>query len=243
MESLGVLAGGIAHDFNNLLMGIMGNADLALLDLPADAPLAARLHNIADGARRAAELCRQMLDFSGRGQLAVELLDLNELIREMCGMLRVTIGKDTDLRYDFAGDVPRVIGDSTQIRQVIMNLVLNASEAIGNASGTVTVRTGKRACSSSYLRSLPFAEKAREGDFSFVEVEDTGCGMDRATQERIFEPYFTTKAAGSGLGMGIVLGVVKAHRAALVFDSVAGRGSRFRVLFPVALPGSEASQP
>lgn len=237
MESLGVLAGGIAHDFNNLIMGIMGNADLALMDLPAEVPARARLESIADGARRAAELCRQMLDYSGRGQLAVEWVDLNELIREMCGMLRVAIGRETDLRYDFAGDVPRIIGDSTQVRQVVMNLVINAAEAIGSSSGTITIRTGKRACAAGYLESLPFAGQARKGDFSFMEVEDTGCGMDRATQERIFEPYFTTKATGRGLGMGIVLGVVKSHKGALVLDSVPGKGSRLRVLFPITEPG------
>ena len=234
LESLGVLAGGIAHDFNNLLTGILGNADLALAELSPVAPARESLEAIETGARRAAELCRQLLAYSGKGRFLVQPLDVMELVREMGHLVSVSISKKVVLKYHFAQNLPAIEADATQIRQTIMNLILNASEAIGDRSGVISVTTGLLNCDTEYFKTCFVADGIQPGDFVYVEVADTGRGMDKATQDRIFDPFFTTKFTGRGLGLAAVLGIVRGHKGAIKVYSEVGRGSTFKLLFPAA---------
>jgi PAS domain S-box-containing protein len=234
LESLGVLAGGIAHDFNNLLTGILGNADLALAELSPVAPARESLEAIETGARRAAELCRQLLAYSGKGRFAVQPLDLMELVQEMGHLLAVSISKKVLLKYHFAKNLPAIEADPTQMRQTIMNLIVNASEAIGDRSGVISVTTGLANCDAESLKTCFAVDGIQPGDFVSLEVTDTGHGMDKATQDRIFDPFFTTKFTGRGLGLAAVLGIVRGHKGAIKVHSEVGRGTTFRVLFPAA---------
>ncbi len=232
LESLGVLAGGIAHDFNNILMGVLGNADLGLLELSPVSPVRENLEEIRRAATRAADLCRQMLAYSGKGRFVVEPIDLSDVVREMAHMLGVSISKNVGLRYDFAENLPAVEADVTQIRQVVMNLITNASEAIGEASGMISVTTGASECDRARLGETYLAEDLAEGVYVTLEVSDTGCGMDAETKAKIFDPFFSTKFAGRGLGLAALLGIVRGHRGAVTVDSEVGRGTTFTVLLP-----------
>ncbi|MEW6186676.1 MAG: PAS domain S-box protein [Thermodesulfobacteriota bacterium] len=232
LESLGVLAGGIAHDFNNLLMGILGNADLALTVLTPANPARQNLMEIEKAARRAAELCRQMLAYSGRGKFVVEPLNLTEVVREMAHMLEISISKKAALRYHFEPDLPAVQADATQMRQIIMNLITNASEAMGEENGVIAVSTGVMVCDREYLRSTWLNDPLPPGTYVYLEVSDTGCGMDPETLSKIFDPFFSTKFTGRGLGLAAILGIVRGHQGAIKVYSETGKGSTFRVLLP-----------
>lgn len=235
LESLGVLAGGIAHDFNNLLVAILGNADLALDELPRHSPARECLKEIGTASKRAAELCRQMLAYSGKGQFVIETIPLNELVEEMVHLLRVSISKKCNLKLDFGDSLARIEGDATQIRQVIMNLITNASEAIGEETGVISLTTGHRYCDEAYLRDARVGTACTPGDYVYLEVVDTGAGMDEPTMNKLFDPFFTTKFMGRGLGMAAVMGIVRGHRAALMLASTEGRGTVFTLLFPAAV--------
>ncbi|PAW66983.1 MAG: hypothetical protein B9S34_06575 [Opitutia bacterium Tous-C1TDCM] len=241
LESLGVLAGGIAHDFNNLLTGILGNASLARLELPASSPVIASLSQIETASRRAADLCRQMLAYSGRGRFIVQPLDLNQVVTETTHLLNLSIGKSSVLRFNLAPALPPVTADATQIRQIIMNLVINASEAIGSRSGVIAIGTGVTRIDHDYIATLRHHAGVAPGDFVFIEVSDTGCGMDAPTLDRIFDPFFTTKFTGRGLGLAAVLGIVRGHSGALKVYSEPGRGTTFRLLLPISPPEREAA--
>jgi signal transduction histidine kinase/ActR/RegA family two-component response regulator len=232
LESLGVLAGGIAHDFNNLLMGILGNADLALVRLAPASPINGHLQNIATTARRAADLTRQMLAYSGRGQFALCELDLREVVREIAGLLKVTLSKKVILIFDFADEIPVVEGDATQLRQIVMNLISNASDAMGDREGAIRVSVGSMWCDRACLSDSYIDEKLPEGDYVFLDVVDTGCGMDDQTRHRVFDPFFTTKFTGRGLGMASALGIIRGHRGAIKIASRVGEGTTIRVLLP-----------
>ena len=235
LESLGILAGGIAHDFNNLLAAILGNANLALMQLPqADGKSASYLKNIEKTAMRAADLCKQMLAYSGKGRFAPQVLDVNDVVRETLELLEVSITKKAALRVELRHGVPSAFADATQLRQVIMNLVINASEAIGDRPGLIRVRTGAVPADQSFLADAYTGGEMASGEYVFVEVIDTGCGMSPDTQKRIFEPFFTTKFTGRGLGLAAVLGIVRGHRGALKLTSKLNEGSSFKFLLPVA---------
>jgi signal transduction histidine kinase len=234
LESLGVLASGIAHDFNNILTAILGNVDLALTDLSPVSPARNYLREVEKASRRAADLCRQMLAYSGKAKFVVEAIDLNALIEETAHMLEVSISKKTSLRYTLGRNLPLILGDATQMRQIIMNLVINASEAIGDRSGIISIVTGWMHCDRAYLVTLALSEDLAEGRYVFCEVTDTGSGMDKATLARIFDPFFTTKFSGRGLGLTAVLGIVRGHKGAIKVYSEADRGTTFRILVPAA---------
>ncbi|MBI2950308.1 MAG: CHASE domain-containing protein [Verrucomicrobia bacterium] len=234
LESLGVMAGGVAHDFNNLLTGILCHASLAKLDLPADSPLQEGLTEIETASLRAAELCKQMLAYSGKGQLLVQALDLSAVVQDSLNLLRLSISKKVSLELSLASGLPPVEADATQIRQVIMNLVINASEAIGENTGAIRVSTSVMRASREYLAGTILSPEIPEGDYVFLEVVDTGCGMSAETISKIFDPFFTTKFTGRGLGLAAVLGIVRGHSGALQVTSQLGRGSAFRLLLPVA---------
>ncbi len=234
LESLGVLAGGIAHDFNNLLMAILGNIDLALMDMTPSLPARGNLLEAAKASQRAADLCRQMLAYSGRGRFTSEAIDLNEIIEDMAHMLEVSISKKAVLRYNFASGIPAIEADVTQVRQIIMNLVINASDAIGQKSGVISISTGVMTCDRSYLADTWLDENQPEGMYVYAEVADTGCGIENGNLPKIFDPFYTTKFTGRGLGLAAVLGIVRGHRGAIKVYSEKGRGTTFKVLFPVA---------
>jgi len=232
LESLGILAGGIAHDFNNLLMVILGHADLAGSELEEAAPAREHLAEIEGAARRAADLCKQMLAYAGKGRFVVRSLDLQTLIEEMLYMLQVSISKKAVLKCHFADVLPAIEADPSQIRQVVMNLVINASEAIGERSGVISVSTGVVDCDEASLAETWLDDDLLPGTYVSLEVADTGCGMEREVLGRIFDPFYTTKFAGRGLGMAAVLGIIRGHRGAVTVSSEPGRGTTFKVLFP-----------
>lgn len=237
LESLGVLAGGIAHDFNNLLAIILGNASLALDELPHLSSARNNLSAIEATSLRAAELCRQMLAYSGKGQFVIEDIRLGALIGEMVSLLKSSLSKKAVLNLNLKEPLPPLRGDPSQVRQVVMNLVINASEAIGERSGSVTISTGVMECSYEYLSDIYMDERIAEGSYVWLQVTDTGCGMDSETQRRIFEPFFTTKFTGRGLGLSAVLGIVRGHRGALKVYSKPSKGTTIKVLFPIAPEG------
>jgi two-component system cell cycle sensor histidine kinase/response regulator CckA len=234
LESLGVLAGGIAHDFNNLLTAIMGNADLALMRLNKESPAVDNLRKIEQATARAADLAKQMLAYSGKGKFVIEAIDLNKLIEEMFHMLEVSISKKAVLRFNPYHPLPAVEADATNLRQIIMNLVINASEAIGDKSGVIAVNTGCMECSEAYLQNAWLSQPIPEDLYVYLEIADTGCGMDKETLEKIFDPFFTTKFTGRGLGMAAVLGIVRSHKGAIKVYSEPGRGSNFKILLPAS---------
>jgi two-component system cell cycle sensor histidine kinase/response regulator CckA len=238
LESLGVLAGGIAHDFNNILAAILGNADLALQSLSPNSPVHGNLQAIVEASKHAAEISKQMLAYSGKGQFIIEPIDAGKVIKEMAHLLEVSISKNAVIKYDLLNNLPTFYGDVTQIRQVIMNLITNASEAIGDRDGVISLSTGEIDCDREYLDNVnevlraSLDEQLPEGVYVYIEVADTGCGMDEKTKERIFDPFFTTKFAGRGLGMSAVLGIVSGHKGALKISSVVSEGTTFTILFP-----------
>ncbi|MFT5208910.1 MAG: signal transduction histidine kinase/CheY-like chemotaxis protein [Flavobacterium sp.] len=238
LESLGVLAGGIAHDFNNLVAIILGNADLALDGLSPHSPARENLHEIEVASRRGADLAKQMLAYSGKGMFVVEPVDLGEFVEEMGHLLDVSISKKAVLKYNFAENLPTFDGDATQIRQVIMNLIINASEAIGDRSGVIALSTGAMHCDPAYLEGteLSFAsgldEPLSESLYVYLEVTDTGSGMTSETIRKIFDPFFTTKFAGRGLGMSATMGIMRGHKGGIKIYSELGKGTTFKMLFP-----------
>ncbi len=239
LESLGVLAGGVAHDFNNLLMAILGNLDLALSDLPPAAAARPSVEQAIHAAKRAADLTRQLLAYSGKGRFVVQHVDLGDLVQENMHMLRAATSRNVALRLRLSGGPCVVMADAGQMQQVIMNLITNASEAVGAGVGVVELATGVMECDAAYLSQSRLEEKPAPGHFAWLEVRDTGCGMDAATQERLFDPFFTTKFMGRGLGMSAVLGIVRGHQGAILLQSEEGRGTTLRVLFPAVAPAQK----
>jgi nitrogen-specific signal transduction histidine kinase/ActR/RegA family two-component response regulator len=232
LESLGVLAGGIAHDFNNILTGIVGNNSLALSELPVGSPVRNHLSGIREASQRAADLIRQMLAYSGRGRFIIQKLDLSQVVEETTQLLGISISKKVNLNFDLARKLPPVEVDAAQISQVIMNLVINASEAIGDKQGVISIRTGLMHADREFLNKTEISEQLVPGDYVFLEVEDNGLGIPPENLKRIFDPFFTTKFTGRGLGLAAVLGIVRSHKGTLRVNSEAGRGTIFKMLLP-----------
>ncbi len=244
LESLGVLAGGIAHDFNNLLMGILGNAGLALLELPEDASARRHILQLERAAQRAAELTSQMLAYSGRGQFVVSTVHLSRVATEMLSLLETVISKNAQLDLHLAEQLPPIRADATQLRQVIMNLITNASDALEDRPGVITLTTGRIELPGAASLGEFSTGELEPGPYVFLEVVDTGKGMDADTLSRIFDPFFTTKFTGRGLGLAAVLGIIRGHRGAIGVESAPGRGTTFRVFFPCAeaVPAETAAE-
>jgi nitrogen-specific signal transduction histidine kinase len=235
LESLGLLAGGIAHDFNNLLTGVLGNASLALSETPPNEPIRVQLREVIEAAERASFLTRQMLAYAGRGQFVTAMIDLSDLVQEISTLVRTSIPKSVVVKLDLAENLPYLEADPGQIQQVLMNILINAAEAIGeNIVGTVTVRTSLREVNAREAAELFKSEPAAPGPYVQLEVIDTGAGMDEATKARIFDPFFTTKFTGRGLGLAAVQGIVRRHRGVIFVHSAPGEGATFRVLLPAA---------
>jgi len=234
LESLGVLAGGVAHDFNNLLVGILGSADLARKQLPEGSLVGSNVDDIIASASSAADLAKQMLAYSGRGKFVTQEIDLSELVQKTAKLMRASISAKATLHFELSKSAIPVKADLTQLRQVVMNLVMNGSEAMSPHGGRMVIRTGVRHCEP----GEPFLEQCKgepvQGDYAYLSVEDSGVGMDEVTERRVFEPFFSTKFTGRGLGLASVLGAVRGHDGAIHVDSVRGRGTTFTVLLPLS---------
>ncbi len=232
MESLGVLAGGIAHDFNNILMAVLGYADLSLLSLSNVSPVRDNIKQIIIASHRAAELCQQMLAYSGKASFSSMNINLGELVNEMTHLLKTTISKKAILNLHVEQQIPFIQADPSQIRQIVMNLIINASDAIGDRSGVISIAVGATRCDEYYLKNTELCDDLTPGLYAHIEVADTGCGMDAETQARIFEPFFTTKFLGRGLGLSAVIGIIRANKGAIKVYSEVGKGTTFKLLFP-----------
>jgi PAS domain S-box-containing protein len=235
LEALGVLAGGVAHDFNNLLAGVLGHAELAVGLLPEGHAARDHLATVLSGVAQAGGLTRQLLAYSGKGRFLLRSLDLNDLIKQTTELLRITLPKKVQLTLDLAEGLPPVIADDGQLRQVLMNLIINAGEAIGDRAGTVTVTTTANEIQMDAVSGGVYSPTA-PGRFIELVVADNGCGMDEGTRGKLFDPFFTTKFAGRGLGLSAVLGIVRGHGGGVRVDSRPGLGTRFTVLLPATSP-------
>ena len=241
LESLGVLAGGIAHDFNNLLVGILGNASVSLLDMPVSSPAHAAVTAIERAARDAASLTRQLLAYAGKGRFLLEPLDLSVLVRQLRPVLQTALGARASLVNELAGQLPVVHADGEQLRQAIVNVVTNAAEAIGDRAGSVKVFTSEESMDDARLRRCLSGHRAKPGLFACITVQDDGGGMDEATLARVFDPFFSTRLAGRGLGLAATLGIVHSHSGALEVVSARGHGTTMRLYFPAAYEEKERS--
>ncbi len=248
LESLGVLAGGIAHDFNNMLTAVMGNISLAMTTLSPASLAHASLMAAETATERAAALARQMLAYSGQGRFVVKTVSIDSIVEEMVQLLQVSVSKKARLRLDFAPNTPAIQVDVTQLRQIILNLVTNASDAIGEREGVISLATGAIQCDRDYLDSAQVHDELPEGLYTYLEVSDTGLGIAPDDLSKIFDPFFTTKLVGRGLGLAAVQGIVRGHKGALKVSSKVGAGTTFRLLFPVAarqvdVPEEQAAAP
>ena len=232
LESLGVMAGGIAHDFNNLLVGILGNAGLVLSQLSDDSPFLESMRTIETVALRASELTNQMLSYSGKSRSPMETCDLSDVVSGMTELLDVAIGKRAVVQYDLSPDPVQVQGTAAQLRQVLMNLATNASEAMGGRPGTIRIATGIETVTDEFLAGTCFDDNLPGGQYATLGVVDTGLGMDAETRMRIFDPFFTTKATGRGIGLASVIGIIRRLRGAVALETAVGKGTSLRVLLP-----------
>jgi PAS domain S-box-containing protein len=234
MESLAILAGGVAHDFNNLVAAILGQAELTRKLLPEGSVPYVNLGQIEIAAERAAELAGQMLAYSGRGQFVIKTIDLNLLLDEILRVLKVSISNTIDLHLNPGSLLPGIDVDVTQIRQIVMNLIINAAEAIGADRGDISIVTRCVECPAGFFKNSWFNKELAAGPYVSLEVIDSGCGMDEETLSKVFDPFFTTKFAGRGLGMSAVLGIVRGHKGAITVTSKKGEGTSFQVFFPAS---------
>ncbi|HEX7928102.1 MAG TPA: ATP-binding protein, partial [bacterium] len=242
MESLGLLAGGVAHDFNNLLMAISGNALLAMADLPGGNRAAECLRSIQSAAEMGAGLTRQMLAIAGKARIQSEAIDVSHLAGNIVQLLRAVVPKSVELRQELAAGLRTITADPSQIQQVTMNLVRNAADAIA-AEGVIVIRTGQLFAAKAYLAECQFGSQQEEGVFVYIEVSDTGFGMAPETVQRIFDPFYTTKVTGRGLGLAAVLAIVRNHKGVLRVTSELGQGTTFRILLPADIAAGPEAAP
>lgn len=231
LESLGVLAGGVAHDFNNLLTSILGNAGLVRLALGEHSPVLGNLGQIEQASQTAASLCQQLLAYAGRGQLNPAPVELSTLVRDTTDLLRVSVGNQSRLQFNLASDLPPINADTARIRQILLNLVLNAAESMGHRDGLITVTTRRQR----YDQPAPGPGPGQElapGDYVCLEVADNGPGLDTEAQQRVFDPFFSTKGPGRGLGLAAARGIMRSHHGTLLLASQPGHGACFTLIFP-----------
>jgi signal transduction histidine kinase len=243
LESLGLLAGGVAHDFNNLLTGILGNASLVLEIAPFDSAVRGMLQDIIRASERAADLTRQLLAYAGKGKFIIEPVDASAVVRDISELLRASVPRTVELGLDLQPDLPRIEGDPTQIQQLVMNLILNAVEATEEQPGMVRIAT----CAYEIGRSDTVAhfrpDPLPPGRYVAIQVSDDGCGMSENVKAQIFDPFYTTKFTGRGLGLSAALGIVRSHKGAIAVESIEGAGSTFNVLLPVMAAAAALKDP
>ena len=242
-ESISVLTGGLAHDFNNLLMAVLGNLELALEYISPVSAARSCIENAVRASKRAADLTQQMLAYSGKGRFVIREVNLSELVEGNIHMFRAAVSKNITLNLQLKKDISLIVADVGQLQQVVMNLITNASEAIGEMNGVLTLSTGVEAYDEVYLQQSRIEEKPLAGRFVYLEISDTGCGMDEKTLSLLFDPFFTTKFTGRGLGMAAVFGIVRGHKGAIFVNSAVERGTTVRVLFPAAEVEQVALEP
>ena len=234
LDALGMFAGGVAHDFNNVLVGILGNASLALLDLDAQSAARRAVEEIERSGQRAADLTRQLLAYAGKGRFVVERVDVTSMVNEMAPLLRTAVAKQASVQLDLPADLPGINVDAAQLRQVIINLTANASDALAERPGLITIRAGRKQLSAEALTTCVAGSNAVPGEFVFVEVRDGGDGIDSELLAHIFDPFFSTKAKARGLGLAATLGIMRAHRGALRVESVVDVGTTMTLYFPAS---------
>ena len=232
LESLSALAGGVAHDFNNLLMAILGNVAVVRSVPPEDQLYKEALDDIETAGKQAAELARQMLAYAGKANTAITSLDFPTLVAEMDPLLRAVVPRAIELRVEPDEKDARVAGDATQLRQVILNIVVNAAEAIGSGGGRISVTTGRVFLDALQLGRFVGGESALPGHYAYIQVSDNGPGMSPEVRQRVFDPFFSTRFAGRGLGLASVFGIVRGHNGVLQVESTPGHGARFTVYLP-----------
>ncbi|MCX7792573.1 MAG: PAS domain-containing protein [Chloroflexaceae bacterium] len=242
-ESIGILASGLAHDFNNLLAAINGHAELALLDLPPGSPPRESVEAIVQGVQRATDLTAQMLAYAGKGRFLTQPVQLNELVHEMADLLRPTLSRHTTVHQRLAANLPLIEADASQIRQVILNLLVNANEALNDQPGQITLETAVEDLDQARLEPLIGGAGLPPGQYVRLSVSDTGCGMDEATRSRMFEPFFSTKFTGRGLGLAALHGIVRSHRGAIEVLSAPDQGTTVHIYLPAAISAPRAPDP
>lgn len=242
LESLGVLSGGIAHDFNNLLQALLGNLEIGLFRLPGETPARKNIELAIKTAQKAAQLTSMMLAYSGKGLFVIKPLNLTELVRENAAMLEAAIPKTIILEQRLDENLPTIMADAGQLQQVIMNLITNAAEAIGEEGGKISFSTGVEAFDQETLNKSRLEDKQAAGRYVWVKVCDNGCGMSAVTLQKLFDPFFTTKFTGRGLGMAAVLGIIRAHKGAFLVESRPGVGTTIQLLFPLVGDPAELTQ-
>jgi signal transduction histidine kinase len=239
LESIGTLAGGVAHDFNNLLNAVLGQSTLALGKLPPESPAKDHITKSIKATERAADLTRQLLAYSGKGKFILENIDLNRLVKENVQMLELSVPRTVTLQCELATIPPVIRGDASQIQQVIMNLIINAGEAIGLNPGRVTVHTNRIQLTNGDSEFWKYTNQPLStGEYAHLQIDDTGCGINPGSLARIFDPFFTTKFTGRGLGLAAVLGIVRGHKGGIRITTAEGKGARFDVVFPLVASSS-----
>ena len=233
LESLGIMAGGIAHDYNNLLQAILGNIELAVMKIDPDSTAHKYIANAQKAGNHAANLTNLMLTYVGRGCIDKKELNLNDVIKENADLLYAAIPQTITTKLQLTDELPSIQADEAQLQQLVMNLIINAAEAIDKPTGLIKIATGILDCDPSHLNDNLLGEKPAPGRYLFLEVSDNGCGMSPETLTRLFDPFFTTKFTGRGLGMSAVMGIIRLHSGALFVQSEPGSGTTFKVLFPL----------
>lgn len=236
LESLAVMAGGIAHNYNNILTGILGYAEFALIDLPADSPVRESIEEVIKSGRRAANITKEIFLYAEGGNFLLRDMDLTVMIKQIEGLLSLSVPGTCKLVYELSYNLPFIYGNSTVISHMLINLIINASEAIGNRNGMITLRTGVQECSEEYLSKCHGNKKLFPGLYAFLQVEDNGCGIKEEIKYKIFEPFFTTRCEGRGLGLASVYGIMNIHKGTILVQSGEGKGTIMTLLFP-ALKG------
>ncbi|MFC1499276.1 sensor histidine kinase [Verrucomicrobiota bacterium] len=232
LGSLRTMASGMAHDYNNMITAILGNVNIVLRDVPPESSARKNLQQIEATALRASDLTNQIMTYADRGKFLMEKINLSALVRNMEDLLNSTVSDNVNIIYKIDSDIPSINGDSTYIRQVIMNLVVNASDATIDKTGTVTVSTGTKYCGRKYLDETCARKPLLEQNYVFVEISDDGCGMSSDVKAKIFDPFFTTKIRGKGMGLSVAIGVICAHNGTIRVESEPDKGSTFTILIP-----------
>ena len=232
MESLGLLAGRIAHDFNNYLLSIIGNLDLIMNEYSSHRELIELLNEVKQNTQELTKLTKQLLAYSGKGKFTLSNIILNDAIAQLSQLIKATIPKHIQLNYQLNKEIAPIEGDIGQIQQMIINLLNNAVEAIGDQRGTITITTGMRDCDGDYILRNKIGNQIKPGRYVFIEITDTGYGITPELQDKIFEPFFTTKESAGGLGLPAVLGIVKGHEGAIIVYSEPKKGTTIKCLFP-----------
>ncbi|MEI6206600.1 MAG: response regulator [Desulfuromonadales bacterium] len=232
LESLELVAGGVAHSFNNILTAILGNVQYALQHLPQDSITYHSILQAEEAANRAAEIAKQMLDYTAKGWFKARKIDLNTLVEQVRRSLMERLPSGISLSLDVEASLPPIKGELSQLSQVIISLVENSLDAIGEINGKITISTGIMECDSSYIESCWHSNDLQPGNYVFLEVSDTGCGMEKGSLDKLFDPFFSTKFTGRGMGLAAVLGIVRWHKGAIHITSKPGAGSTFRIILP-----------